>query len=263
MLSSFFFFFILTFLFTYAQENVTVHTFCYYEAGNFTSNSSYSLNLNRLISSLPDLTPTINGFYNISTNGEVNAIALCRGDLKPNQDCISCISTAAKQLVNNCPNVIEADIWLEKCMFRYTSRTILGQLEPVPFYHTSSNVSVTDKEGFSNVLGELLDSLGAKIEDAYETQELKFAAGVKETIYALAQCTPDLSESDCRVCLAQIFAGVPTCCDGKIGGWWMNPSCYFRFEDYPFYDLSVISEQNQPLPPHNNNTRRSGQGITN
>lgn len=98
-------------------------------------------------------------------------------------------------------------------MFRYKIRTILGQMERVPFFQTSSNVSVTDKEGFSYVLGELLDSLGAKIEDSNETAKAKFAAGVKGTIYALAQCTPDLSESDCRICLAQIFVGVPTCCD--------------------------------------------------
>ncbi|WZY69085.1 hypothetical protein YC2023_001325 [Brassica napus] len=77
---------------------------------NFTSNTSYSINLNRLVSSLPDLTPTINGFYDISIDGEVNAIALCRGDLKPNQDCINCITNAAKQLLESCPNIVEADI---------------------------------------------------------------------------------------------------------------------------------------------------------
>ena len=98
-------------------------------------------------------------------------------------------------------------------MFRYTSRTILGEMEPVPLYHILSNVSVMDKEGFSKGLGELLDSLGSKIVDAYET-----SARVKGTVYALAQCIPDLSKSDCRICLSQILAGVPTCCDGKSGG---------------------------------------------
>ncbi|CAF2070242.1 unnamed protein product [Brassica napus] len=83
-------------------------------------------------------------------------------------------------------------------------------MEPVPFYHTSSNVSVADKESFSKGLGELLDSLGSKIVDAYDT-----SAGVKGIVYALAQCIPDLSKSDCRICLSQIFAGVPTCCDGQ------------------------------------------------
>lgn len=124
----------------------------------------------------------------------------------------------AKQNLESCPNIVEADIWLEKCMLRYTSRTILGEMEPVPFYHILSNVSVTYKEGFSKGLGELWDSLGSKIVDAYEIKEAKFAAGVKGTIYALAQCTPDLSKSDCRICLSQILAGVPTCCDGKSGG---------------------------------------------
>ncbi|RID78321.1 hypothetical protein BRARA_A01164, partial [Brassica rapa] len=193
---------------------------------NFTSNTSYSINLNRLVSSLPDLTPTINGFYDISIDGEVNAIALCRGDLKPNQDCINCITNAAKQLLESC------------------------EMEPVPLYHILSNVSVMDKEGFSKGLGELLDSLGSKIVDAYET-----SARVKGTVYALAQCIPDLSKSDCRICLSQIFAGVPTCCDGKSGGWWNNPSCYFRFENYLFFDLSVVSEEKQPLSPPKNDTK--------
>ncbi|KAH0941503.1 hypothetical protein HID58_001140, partial [Brassica napus] len=104
-------------------------------------------------------------------------------------------------------------------------RTILGEMEPVPLYHILSNVSVMDKEGFSKGLGELLDSLGSKIVDAYET-----SARVKGTVYALAQCIPDLSKSDCRICLSQIFAGVPTCCDGK-------------------------SEEKQPLSPPKNDTK--------
>ncbi|KAH0901789.1 hypothetical protein HID58_041292 [Brassica napus] len=166
-----------------------------YEGRNFTSNTSYSINLNCLISSLPNLTPTINGFYNISIEGEVNAIALCRGDLKPNQDCINCITNTAKQLQESC------------------------QMEPVPFYHTSSNVSVADKESFSK-------GLGSKIVDAYDT-----SAGVKGIVYALAQCIPDLSKSDCRICLSQIFAGVPTCCDGQ-------------------------SEEKQPLSPPKSDTKR-------
>lgn len=58
-----------------------------------------------------------------------------------------------------------------------------------------------------------MDSLGSKIVDAYDT-----SAGVKGIVYALAQCIPDLSKSDCRICLSQIFAGVPTCCDGQSGG---------------------------------------------
>ncbi|KAL0687901.1 hypothetical protein Bca4012_087578 [Brassica carinata] len=99
-------------------------------------------------------------------------------------------------------------------------------MEPVPFYHTSSNVSVADKESFSKGLGELLDSLGSKIVDAYDT-----SAGVKGIVYALAQCIPDLSKSDCRICLSQIFAGVPTCCDGQ-------------------------SEEKQPLSPPKNDTKR-------
>nr|VDC74702.1 unnamed protein product [Brassica rapa] len=106
-------------------------------------------------------------------------------------------------------------------------RTILGEMEPVPLYHILSNVSVMDKEGFSKGLGELLDSLGSKIVDAYET-----SARVKGTVYALAQCIPDLSKSDCRICLSQIFAGVPTCCDGK-------------------------SEEKQPLSPPKNDTKIS------
>ena len=53
--------------------------------------------------------------------------------------------------------------------------------------------------------------------------------------YALVQCTPDLSQTDCSDCLLSAFGKIPSCCDGKIGAVIFTPSCNFRYEEYTFF----------------------------
>ncbi|GKV50956.1 hypothetical protein SLEP1_g57633 [Rubroshorea leprosula] len=58
---------------------------CNISDGNFTANSPYAANLNRLFSQLSSDQDFNYGFYNISVGqspDQVNAIALCRGDQK-------------------------------------------------------------------------------------------------------------------------------------------------------------------------------------
>ncbi|XP_028804668.1 cysteine-rich receptor-like protein kinase 27 [Neltuma alba] len=38
-----------------------------------------------------------------------------------------------------------------------------------------------------------------------------------QTIYSLAQCTPDLSNKDCDICLRGAISDISKCCDGKRG----------------------------------------------
>ncbi|KAJ0024957.1 hypothetical protein Pint_07108 [Pistacia integerrima] len=61
----------------------------------------------------------------------------------------------------------------------------------------------------------------------------KFARGNRttpscQTIYALVQCTPDLSEQQCIDCLNNATALIPTACAGKQGCRVIAPSCNFR-----------------------------------
>lgn len=67
-------------------------------------------------------------------------------------------------------------------------------------------------------------------------------ASVSVTLYGLAQCTPDLSAGDCRRCVEDAVEELPkACCGGSIGETVLFPSCFVRYETYPFYQHSGAS----------------------
>nr|XP_025679208.1 cysteine-rich receptor-like protein kinase 25 [Arachis hypogaea] len=102
------------------------------------------------------------------------------------------------------------------------------------------------------------------------------AASVNSTgfqnIYGVVQCTPDLSSLECDQCLEGHVSDIPACCDGKKGGRVLSPSCYIRYEVYPFFQPTAANNAPPPSslsqPPHSSSTPTSssegqGQGKTN
>ncbi|XVE51186.1 hypothetical protein DITRI_Ditri02bG0019300 [Diplodiscus trichospermus] len=238
---------------TIAQE---AHQFnsCIYSGGNFTRNSTYEANLNRLISSFSFNTANDYGFYNLSSgqgSNRVNAMALCRGDVN-SSDCISCINNATGELKKLCPNQKEAIIWYNYCMFRYATRSIFGIAENDPFSDLVNPYNATDGETFNKALGTLLD--GLKNSSSSGTLLRKFATGKAEvaasqTIYALVQCTPDLTEVKCSSCLSQAIGYSQERFDRKVGARLFYPSCILRFEVYSFYNPTTPVTSTLTSPP--------------
>ncbi|PHU01144.1 Cysteine-rich receptor-like protein kinase 25 [Capsicum chinense] len=56
------------------------------------------------------------------------------------------------------------------------------------------------------------------------------------TVYALAQCIPDMSSSSCLNCLRNVINVLHKCCDELRGARVQFPSCFMRHEVYPFYN---------------------------
>ncbi|RXH99338.1 hypothetical protein DVH24_011663 [Malus domestica] len=244
--------------------------------GNYTTNSTYQANLNRLLSSLPsNENGNGYGFYNASyrlnsSNEHIYAIGLCRGDAKA-EDCRSCLNNSQYALPQLCPNRKEAIGWYEKCMLRYSNRSLYGVMETSPLYYmwNINNIS-------SSALEErrkLLESI--RREAAAGGSLRKFAFGSTttptfQTIYALAQCTPDISEQKCSECLTGAFGVFGKYFYGSEGGQVYQPSCYFRFEVYPFYDPTTVTQLPSPPPitpptnsPPSTNTTNTSQGSKN
>nr|GEW03619.1 Gag-Pol polyprotein [Tanacetum cinerariifolium] len=69
------------------------------------------------------------------------------------------------------------------------------------------------------------------------------------TLYGLMQCTPDLSEIDCSICLDRAISYIPSCCDSKRGARFYFSSCNMRYEEYRFYSDAVTLELPSPPPP--------------
>ncbi|KAG6657471.1 putative receptor-like protein kinase At4g00960 isoform X2 [Carya illinoinensis] len=226
-----------------------------YQTGNYTSNSTYRANLVGLLASMSSNTKIDYGFYNFTAgenSDKVNAIALCRGDVTPDI-CRSCINSTSQDLLRSCPNQTEAIGWSKKCTVRYSNRSIFGVMEEQPMIAFYNVRNASDVEGFSNVLRPLLDRL--RNSAALGNSTRKFALGSEaapdfQTIYSLVQCTPDLNSLDCNNCLLRLSEYTSSCCNAqKVGGVFVTPSCYLRYEKYGFYDPAAESPPPSPPPP--------------
>ncbi|OIW12840.1 hypothetical protein TanjilG_24773 [Lupinus angustifolius] len=221
----------------------------------YTTNSTYHQNLNTLLSNLTSNTETNNyGFYNLSYGQDTNkvyAIGLCRGDIKTDK-CNSCLNNARINLTQLCPNDKGAIGWYddEKCMLRYSDRLIFDHVETGPAYYVWNLNNANDSDQFNKDVINLLNSL--KIKAASGDSYLKYAAASangprNQIIYGLAQCTPDLTLSECSFCLNESISVIPSCCNNRIGARIVRPSCNLRYETgFPFYE--AIAYAPSPAP---------------
>ncbi|KAI3470646.1 hypothetical protein Pfo_027309 [Paulownia fortunei] len=242
-----FIFIILTNLVTFVTCQYTCET-----NGNYTSNSTYRANLNTLLSSLASNVAQ-NGFYNASAGQSpdvANAIVLCRGDVQL-ETCRICVHNATIDLVQFCPNEKQAVLWREYCMLRYSDEAIFGTLATFPSFWAWNWENATSLEQFKGDVGALLDNL--RVQAASSGPVKKIAAGNRtgpdfQTIYALVQCTPDLSPLDCSTCLTGATQDLRRCCDWRRGGGIFRPSCSLRYESFQFYNQTMLQESLLPLP---------------
>ncbi|WRX26760.1 Protein kinase domain - like 10, partial [Theobroma cacao] len=167
--------------------------------------------------------------------GEVDALALCRGDIKLD-DCTRCLNETLSQIKQNCPQNKEAIGWSGHCMIHYSSRNISGRLEssPVTCRCKAEHLLKTDELPFFEVQGKLLNDLGSRA--AAGRSLLKYAAGnsslnVSQSLFALVQCTPDLTEGECNACLTTAMAEMRDCCIETTGGMVFRPRCPYNSEE--------------------------------
>ncbi|KAK7391006.1 hypothetical protein VNO78_19283 [Psophocarpus tetragonolobus] len=257
-----------------AQPEVSV--FCDNNRGNYTANGSYNTNLNTLLSTLSSNTEIKYGFYNLSygqNSDKVNAIGLCRGDAKPDE-CRSCLHDSRGNLTQTCPNQKEAILFYDNCMLRYSNRSISGLMQTRPALYLWNPENATDVDRFEDGLKNLMMNLTniAASGDSRRKYATDHTTANFQTIYAMVQCTPDLSPQDCNNCLVEAIGEIPTCCNGKKGGRVITPSCIIRFESYLFYQQPTIIDSpppppppppsSPPPPPNTINTSQEGSGNT-
>ncbi|KAL4369270.1 hypothetical protein GQ457_05G030160 [Hibiscus cannabinus] len=187
-----------------------------YDTGNFTTNSTYAKNRDLILASLPPNASANGGFFNTSVglnSDQVYALAMCRGDFTPDH-CYSCVNSTIYDLMTSCPNQKEA--WaVDPCVVHYANHSFFGTLvlDPLEAGYNIGNIT-------SNIT-------------AFDT--------VWESL-VVSVCTPDLSHQDCDYCLRQSTAFYNSCCHGKQGGYVRFPTCYFRWDLYPFYVANASTD---------------------
>eukprot|EP00258_Populus_trichocarpa_P039118 XP_024455137.1 cysteine-rich receptor-like protein kinase 10 isoform X5 [Populus trichocarpa] len=238
---------------TLAQENYLYH-YCQ-NASTSTLNSTYRVNLNLLLSSLASnatLNNTI-GFYNTSfgqSTDQVYGLFICRGDLSSTTVCQNCVTFATKDIVQRCPIGIASIVYYDACILRYSNVNFFSKVDQIPGFSLLNTQNITtEPQRFNNLVGATANDLAARAASAPPGAK-KFAVNKTsfdafQNIYSLAQCTPDLSSSDCNRCLSAAIARLPICCSSKIGGRVLFPSCYIHYEISEFYNAA----ESPPPPP--------------
>ncbi|KAL3740619.1 hypothetical protein ACJRO7_021828 [Eucalyptus globulus] len=246
---SFFFFFIKIF------RTEAAPTYLFHACPNttlFNPNSTYQSNLNTLLSSLSsDATNSTSGFAN-TTAGQnppdrAYGLFLCRGDVST-ATCGDCVATGKVEILQRCPNQRVSAIWYDECMLRYSNKSIFSVMETAPSLILYNTANVTDTTRFLDLLGKTLNDAATRAsaggsEKKVAVAEANFTSLQK--LYALAQCTPDLTASDCGRCLQ---TGIPQLPQGQQGGRVLTPSCSVRYEFYPFYNTTVLQAPASPPP---------------
>ncbi|KAG1368249.1 cysteine-rich repeat secretory protein 38-like [Cocos nucifera] len=224
------------------------------KTGNYTGNNTYASNLNILLTSLDANTSLSGGFFNATvgqTPNQIYGLALCRGDTNASV-CRSCLDTAIQDAPNLCPYYKGAIIWYDYCLLHYSNQRFLSTVDTSNEILMYNINNITDPSRFD----KLLDVLLSRIADwaAYNSTEM-FATGEMmnstkppfPTIYGLAQCTRDLSRSQCRQCLQGMLVPRPTLFEGKQGARVLGGTCNYRYEIYSFYEGKPTLRLQSPL----------------
>ncbi|XP_075478932.1 cysteine-rich repeat secretory protein 55-like [Primulina tabacum] len=233
--------FLLTILFLYISTAESTDPSAYFCNNNTETNNNTQLSRN-IDALIPRLVQGAiqNGFLATSYGNGANQIyglGQCRADVSSN-DCSACIRDAAEQSRKLCPNQADVRIWYDYCFLKYNTVEFFGQVDTSYGVFFWNVANVNDPNVFNQKLGPLVDQIeseavklpGSKGLGKGETEISTF-----ETLYALVQCTRDLSATNCAQCLAVAIGNFHTYCKDKKGCRVLYGSCYVRYELYPFF----------------------------
>ncbi|KAI3983724.1 hypothetical protein MKX01_001128 [Papaver californicum] len=120
----------------------------------------------------------------------VYGMVLCIGGITFT-DCKNCADDLTGNATQLCPNSKEYVAWHEGCMLRYSNRSIFSVIEnDLKFWWETSSHHLLLMLLFPSIMN-------------FATGDVTFTHRKTNypTIYGLVQCTPDISRSDCNICL--------------------------------------------------------------
>lgn len=251
---------------------------------NYTVNSAYSFNLQKLSSSLSTEAVAMQGFSEnmIGTvPDQISGLVLCRGDVN-SSTCGDCLNQSFIDVTNLCSYSKEATIYYDLCLLHYSDQQFLNttdNMDQIIMYSTQNVTgnrfngwdpsNSTVKNYFNTVVNTLLSSVADQA--AYNSRK-RFGTGVINitaslpVIYGLSQCTPSFSNNTCRACLQDLIDQMLKWFDGREGGRILGIRCNLRYEIYTFFhgnpDLQIgsISGTVIPAPPASGNQSSNSTG---
>ncbi|KAL6640380.1 hypothetical protein ACP70R_021503 [Stipagrostis hirtigluma subsp. patula] len=224
-------------------------------------NSTFEANLAKLSAAVPSNTSASGGFFKGSVGAApdtVYGLALCRGDTT-GANCTECLRQAFSNSRSNCKNSKEAAIHLELCKIRFLDMDFLDGAANEPTSaawemgkHAESN---NDAERVAFVAGTVSPFLRETARFAAYNTSRRFGTALKNIngsfhkLYAMAQCTPDMSPDGCFACLEDIIqrTSSPKNSNEQQGGV-IGVRCSIRYKGSKFYDGDAMLIVNPDAP---------------
>ncbi|KAL3742092.1 hypothetical protein ACJRO7_017556 [Eucalyptus globulus] len=234
--------FMLSFLILKTESKVSISEHDCLNSSIFAPKSTYRANLDRFLDSFSSHADSRSGYFNTSEgkpsdDGTVYGRFLCKGDVTK-EVCLERVKAASVSIKEKCPMVKAAILWYDDCMLQYSDHNSLSAMdeEPLLIGYNLENVKEKPAE-FMNQLNKTMKQL---ITRAAQRPDEKYAFSESRSppLYTFAQCSSDLSAAQCEDCLQNVTSILLKNQTEKIGGRILLPTCFARFEMYPFYKVS-------------------------
>ncbi|XP_024007191.1 cysteine-rich repeat secretory protein 12 isoform X2 [Eutrema salsugineum] len=211
--------------FSFAAVDTFVYGGC--SQAKYFPGSHYESNVNSLLTSFVS-SASLSTYNNFTVNGisggdsSVYGLYQCRGDLSSaSGDCARCVARAVSRLGSLCVGACGGALQLEGCFVKYDNSTFLGvEDKTVVVRRCGSPVGYNSDEltRRDSVVGYLAASSGGS-----------YRVGVSGELQGVAQCTGDLSGSDCQDCLMEAIGRLKSDCSTAAWGDVYLAKCYARY----------------------------------
>ncbi|TVU50182.1 hypothetical protein EJB05_01544, partial [Eragrostis curvula] len=219
--------------------------------GNFTASNQYRSSLIDLMDELPPKA-IANGGFDTATVGEppnkVFGLTMCYADSN-STSCQECLRAAGYAVQRECPFSREVKAAFDACVFRYSNESFFSVADVTDAINGDGSFSDTNTDGVNSTRWKLLSQLaeeaaGSRLRLANGSQQYTDSQGRSQVMYGLAQCTRDLSASECTRCLTKF---VPNKSPPSAYSYVKGYSCYLAYS--VGRELSINIPTEMPAPP--------------
>ncbi|KAI3982814.1 hypothetical protein MKX01_010297 [Papaver californicum] len=195
-------------------------------------------------------------FYNTTVGDNIDQLYgnfLCFGNLSQTE-CQACVISAVQDIKKLCPTSKQAIVWEETCQLRWSDEPFFGTMDDTANLSLWNKKNVSDPDLFTDAVKKLMSNLTEIA--AYHSAKNLLSTGHPydpsyEDLHGLAQCTTDLSASNCYSCLQTALNQILSCCSSFRGARVYSKSCYLRYELYVFPGIDSAN------PPPSKKSRRN------
>ncbi|KAI3704420.1 hypothetical protein L1987_74640 [Smallanthus sonchifolius] len=175
-------------------------------------------------------------------NGEsVWGLASCRAYVS-NADCVACYNYAVDQL-RICGTVNGAHAFYNDCDVRYENNNFYADANIRAGVVICGNTTSPQPANFRKAVEGLMSDLrtAAPRTSNYYAASTRRVPDGNHTVYAIAQCNLNLSQSVCQDCINSRYSSIDSCLPGTTGRA-IDNGCFMRYSSTPFFGLNQTTD---------------------